>query len=194
MHEHFPMPLGILLRYDSLQSHGVFHRRCTSFYTSYPSCSSYNVKLTCLHQEVGSLFPSFQPGQTFVTATISRTWPGWCCVTSTADHKGQCGFCLALFLFNPGTKPPHCEEVQAVWKGHIWLFQLTYPAGLWMIISICQYVSKQAFRWFQPLNLPAEAPDVTEQRQAIPTLSTKTMSNNKWYGYITRMALHCMNI
>lgn len=69
-----------------------------AYYISHPMCSFYSVTLTWLYQEMGSVFPSFQPCQAFVTAAVRRMCHRWRCVICTAGHKRQYGFCLTLLL------------------------------------------------------------------------------------------------
>lgn len=126
-----------------------------------------------IYQEVGSVFPSSQPHQAFVTAAANRMCHRWHCVICTAGHKRQYGFCLALLLsFQPW------NQDSTLW-GSLSFMEKPHKTGLWLIISIRQYESKQTFMSFQPLIIQLRAQKWTWSRdKPSPLCPQKTMSDD----------------
>lgn len=89
-------------QYYSWDTHGIFLLAIMADYVfqkwlqwsiSHPTCSSYSVTLTLLHQALGSVFSPFEPGHTFVSTNgIQGKWQWF----PRLGHKRHHNFYLGL--------------------------------------------------------------------------------------------------
>lgn len=64
-----------------------FPKRATLIHRSYPTCSSYNVMLMSLCQDMGLCFLIYNLEGSLKIALINRMWQKWCCVTFKAKSS-----------------------------------------------------------------------------------------------------------
>lgn len=74
---------GLVIQWFSVAAECVFQRQVL-WYTSHPTQSSYNMLLTLLHGEVGSMCMCFKSGEAFVAAWTERMWQNGSCMASGA--------------------------------------------------------------------------------------------------------------
>lgn len=75
----------------------------------------------CAHQEVASISLALVTERAFVTALPNRMRQKRCCMTSKTRSLKARGLPSFSWDAGPGTQPARCEEVQATWRGCVWV-------------------------------------------------------------------------
>lgn len=99
---------GLVIQWFSVAAECVFQRQVL-WYTSHPTQSSYNMLLTLLHGEVGSMCMCFKSGEAFVAAWTERMWQNG----SIPPPAGTLIYPLANRRVSPTSSPEHHSFVSA---------------------------------------------------------------------------------